>query len=31
MVSERYSAWRETQDVAHWDFQPAEVELTAAQ
>jgi hypothetical protein len=31
MVSERYSTWRENQDVARWDFQPAEVELTANQ
>ena len=23
MVSERYSAWRESQDVTHWDFEPA--------
>jgi len=22
MVSERYSAWRESQDVIHWDFEP---------
>jgi hypothetical protein len=29
MVSERYGAWRESQHVAHWDFQPAGVELSA--
>jgi len=23
MVSERYAGWRETQDVIHWDFEPA--------
>jgi hypothetical protein len=28
MVSERYGAWRETQDAVHWDFQPTSIELS---
>ena len=27
MVSERYSSWRETQDLIHWEFEP-EVEVS---
>ena len=27
MVSERYSSWRETQDLSHWEFEP-EVEVS---
>jgi hypothetical protein len=28
MVSERYAAWRGTQDVVQWDFEPGSFELT---
>ena len=28
MVSERYAAWRNTQDVVHWDFEPDSVEVS---
>jgi len=28
MVSERYAAWRSTQDVVQWDFEPGSFELT---
>jgi len=31
MVSERYGEWRETQDIVHWDFEPATVEISSTQ
>jgi hypothetical protein len=28
MVSQRYAAWRNTQDIVHWDFEPDSVEVS---